>query len=171
MRLKRVQPEVAATTVPVEEAGVAAFASLQLIFAQAQSVVTAAKAKDDTIATLQATIAQLQADAATAQAATSTATAAVQNMVAQFVCSVCGGYVPVKGYGVECLAGHAVCEECSKPQMEYGANEDGSDDVEVPLLQCPVCRRDVSPQFQCEFYFRLASDLMFDCRLEYGGCG
>jgi len=197
LRITHLEAQAAVTTtVPVVQAGVSAFDTLQVFLAQAQVEVSAAKAKDATIASLHATITQLQAEAETAKAATATAlatvtqlqaeaatanaatatatataTVTVQKMVEQFECGVCHWYVPVKGYGLECLAGHATCAECSKPHIEYGANDDGSDDIDVPLPNCPICRRAVSAPFQCEFYFRMARELVFDCRLEHGGCG
>ena len=163
--------------------------SLYATIAQLQAEADTAKAAT---AAATATITQLQAEAATANAATAAATASITHLQAEtvttkaeaatatstvekmrghFVCSVCSGYVPVKGYGVECVAGHATCKECSQGSIEYGDMDDGSEDVEVPLPKCPICRLDVSPPFQCAFYMRIADELIYDCRLEHGGCG
>ena len=95
----------------------------------------------------------------------------VKTIAERFECLVCYQYVPVVGYGVECLQGHATCIKCSQPRIVYGAKEDGSQDHTIDYLQCGYCQREVGPPLQHAFYDRLASELIFDCRESMGGCG
>jgi hypothetical protein len=109
------------------------------------------------------------------------AVAIVTNMRAEFTCSTCYEYVPVVGYGRECIAGHVLCKVCAAREVATTTTIDNDGDVEEILPQgvttmgrlrkCPECREDLYDPIQHNLYTRLGDKMTFDCQVDLGGCG